>query len=56
MKRLLLSIALLIAIFAIGNIIMHFTANDTVQPAQNDSINEIDSIMENITPPTIQNL
>ena len=56
MKRLLLSIALLIAIFAIGNIIMHFTASETTQAVPNDSINEIDSIMENITPPTIQNL
>ena len=55
MKRLLLSIALLIAKFAIGNIIMNLTANETVQPVQNDSINEIDSIMENITPQTIQN-
>ncbi|MBR6638774.1 MAG: hypothetical protein IKL35_00245 [Muribaculaceae bacterium] len=56
MKRLLLSIALLIAIFAIGNIIMHFTANETIQAVPNDTINEIDSIMENITPQTVQNL
>ena len=56
MKRLLLSIALLIAIFAIGNIIMHFTASTTIQETANDSITEIDSIMENITPPTIDNL
>ncbi len=56
MKRLLLSIALLVAIFAIGNIIMDFSTNETNQQIPNDSISEIDSIMENITPPTKDNL
>lgn len=56
MRRLLLSIALLIAIFAIGNIIMHFSTSETSQQVPNDSISEIDTIMENITPHTKDNL
>ncbi len=55
MKRLILSIALLITIFVIGNIIMHFSSSES-QQIPNDSITEIDSIMENITPPTANNL
>ncbi len=52
MKRLLLSIILLITIIGSIQLATHFVANKASNESPDSTLTEIDSIMEDITPPT----
>lgn len=54
MKRLILSIILLITIIGSIQLATHFIANNTSAYIDTKEKTELDSIMENITPPTPQ--